>query len=215
MVIASRVVTIGIIIASLAIGLISFYVLTDFPKKEKKKLMEELTSQLINFIIFIWVGKILLNISLFVQDPLAVLAYPGDSGAFYMAVLFMAVIIMYKTIRKNLNLPVFAEAFLHVFLVASFFYEFIQMMLEEHTYSLGNMVVMAILLMLFFLIRGSISRFILFITMLAGWTTGMLVLSLIQPFVTVFGYMIAPWFIVLFFIGCLSIVIFSERKRKT
>ncbi|WP_164219036.1 hypothetical protein [Virgibacillus sp. YIM 98842] len=213
MIIASRIESIGIIIASLAIGLISFYVLSDLPKKQKKKLMEELTSLLINFIIFIWVGKILLNISLFIQDPLAVLAYPGDSGAFYLAVLFTAISVIYKTLRKSFNIPVFAETFLHVFLVASFFYEFIQMILGDHTYSFGYMVVLAMLLILFFVMRGRISLFVLLITILAGWVAGVLVLSMIQPFVTVFGYIVAPWFIGLFFIGCLLIIIFSKRKR--
>src|SRR5690625_3451826 len=103
MVIASRVASIGIIIVSLAIGLITFYILNDLPKEKKKKYMEEFISQLVNFIIFIWVGKILLNISLFIQDPLAVLAYPGDSGAFYLAVLFTAIIAVYKKIYKSLD----------------------------------------------------------------------------------------------------------------
>jgi len=215
MVIASRISSIGIIFASLAIGLIIFHTLSDLPKEKKRKHMEELISQLVNFIIFIWVGKILLNISLFIQDPLAVLAYPGDSGAFYLACLFTAAIVVYKTVRKNLDIQKFADAFLHVFLVASFFYEFIQMILEDNTYSFGNMAVMAILLIIFFSIRGRITTLTLLITTLAGWTAGMLVLIMTQPIVTVFGYIIAPWFIVLFFIGCLSIIIFSERKRKS
>src|SRR5699024_4273883 len=175
MVIASRNSSIGIIFASLAIGLIIFHTLSDLPKEKKRKHMEELISQLVNFIIFIWVGKILLNISLFIQDPLAVLAYPGDSGAFYLAVLFTAITVIYKTSRKKLDIPVFAETFLHIFLVASFFYEFIQMILGDHTYSFGYMVVLAMLLILFFVMRGRISLFVLLITILAGWVAGVLV----------------------------------------
>jgi hypothetical protein len=143
-----------------------------------------------------------------------VLAYPGDSGAFYLAVLFTTIIVFYKTIRGKLDILVFAEAFLHVFLVASFFYEFIQMILEDNTYSLGYMVVMAILLIIFFVMRGRITTAALLMMTLVGWTAGILVLNFIQPFATVFGYIIAPWFIVLFFICSLSIIIFSERKRK-
>ncbi|SDI57073.1 hypothetical protein [Natribacillus halophilus] len=208
MVITSAIVSIGIIIASVAVGLISFNLLSDWPKAEKKKQIEALTSQLINFVIFVWVGKILLNLSLFIQDPMAVLAYPGDSGAFYLATLFTAIIVVYKTIRHHLDIFAFAEVFAHVFLVASFFYEFMQMVLDN-SYSLGYLVLLAILLIIYFSMREHITTLI---TILAGWTAGMLVLTFIQPFVTVFGYMIDPWFIGLFFIGCLSIMFFSKRK---
>jgi hypothetical protein len=104
---------------------------------------------------------------------------------------------------------------MHVFLVASFFYESIQMILGDHTYSFGYMVVLAILLIIFFVKRERISAAALLIMILVSWTAGMLLLNFIQPFVTIFGYIIAPWFIVLFFIGCLSIIIFCERKRKS
>src|SRR5699024_2275046 len=124
MAIASKAATIGIIIISLAVGVIFYYFFNNQPKSEKKKYTDELISQLINFIIFVWVGKILLNLSVFIEDPLAVLAYPGDSNAFYLAVLFTAIIVIYKGLRKNLNLFAFAESFTFVFLISLFFYEF-------------------------------------------------------------------------------------------
>lgn len=212
MVITSRIISIGIIIASFAIGLVSYYLLSDFPKKEKKKHIDEVTSQLINFVIFIWVGKIVLNLSLFLQEPVTVLAYPADSGAFYLAVLFTAITIVYKSIRKNLDLRSLADVFAHVFLVASFIYEFTQLVLEN-SQSPGYLVLLAILLIGFVSMRERLTTTMLLITVLIGWTAGVLVLTFIQPFVTIFGYMIDPWFIGLFFIGCLSIMYFSKRKR--
>ncbi|GAB3800344.1 hypothetical protein [Virgibacillus kimchii] len=215
MVISSRIISIGIIIASLAIGLISFYLLSDLPKEEKKQRMEELMSQLINFILFVWLGKILLNIPLFIQDPLAVLAYPGNAGAFYLAVLFTAIIIIYKWIRNKLDLMAFAEMFAHVFLVSSFVYEFLQLSLYDNTYALGYLIVLAVLLIGFFSLRGRVSIFIILLATLAVWTAGMLLLQFIYPFVTVFEYMMEPWFIGLFVIFCVSIMIVNERKRKS
>ncbi|QQK76667.1 hypothetical protein HUG15_14565 [Salicibibacter cibarius] len=213
MVITSAIVSIGIIIACFAVGLISFYPLSDWPKAEKKRHIEALTSQLLNFVIFVWVGKILLNPSLFIQDPMAVLAYPGNSGAFYLATLFTAIIVVYKSVYKNLDVLAFVEVFVHVFLVASFFYEFMQLVLGNHSYSLGYLIVLATLLVVFVSARGRLPMPRLLMTILVGWTAGMLVLTFVQPFATVFGYIIEPWFIGLFFIGCLLIVFVSKRKR--
>lgn len=215
MVIASKAASIGVIIISLAIGLITFYIYSSFSKEKKKKYTEELGSQLINFIIFIWISKILLNLSLFIEDPLAVLAYPGDSGAFNLAVLFTAMLIVYKFIRNQIDLLTFADGFTHVFLIALFFYEFFQIILGDGVYSLGYLILLSILLFVFVLGRGQVKTFILLITVLIGWTIGMFILSFMYPFVTVFGYLIEPWFIILFFIGCLPIIILSERKRKS
>lgn len=215
MVIASKATSIGMIIISFAIGFISFYIFSDLPKKEKKKYIEALISQFINFIIFIWIGKILLNLTLFIQDPLVVLAYPGDSEAFYLAVLFTAMIIIYQSIKRNLHILAFAEGFAHVFLMALFFYAFFQMILEDDLYALGNMIVSSILLIIIFVMRGRMTAFRLLVGILTGWTIGMLVLSFTQPFVAVFGYLIDVWFIIVFFIGCLAILMLGERKEKS
>jgi len=218
MVIESKAESIGVIVISLIIGLVMFYLFSDLPKKERKKYIESLISQLINFIIFIWVGKILLNLPLFIQDPLAVLAYPGDSGAFYLAVLFTASLVFYKSLRKQLDLFIFAESFVQVFLISLFFYEFFRLNLEDNTYSLGSLVLLGVLLSAYFLLRHRVTTFKLLISVLIAWTLGLLVLNSIYPFVTVFGYLIEVWFIIAFFIGCFSLLfshqILHERKKK-
>lgn len=215
MIIVSKALAIGMIVLSLAIGLVFFYVFSVFSKPEKKKYMEILTSQLINLVIFIWVGKILLHLPLFIQDPLAVLAYPGNSGAFYLAVLFTGGLVLYQWIRKKLDILLFAEACTHVFLVALFFYEFMQLMIEDNMYSLGYLILSVILLILLFLLRERVPIFWLLTSILIILSIGMLVLNLIYPFVAIFGYLIEIWFIIVFFIGCLSILILNERKRKS
>ncbi|WP_339228739.1 hypothetical protein NSQ77_02965 [Oceanobacillus sp. FSL K6-2867] len=215
MAIASKAETIGVIIISLAVGVIFHYFFSHLPKNEKKKYTDELISQLINFILFIWVGKILLSVSLFVQDPLAVLAYPGDSNAFYLAVLFTAIIIIYKTLRKNLNLFVFAEALTYVFLISLFIYEFLQLVLKDDIYSLGYLILSGILLIIFFFIHDRIKLFSLLMMILTGWTVGVLILNYIYPFVAVFGYLLGWGFIITFFIFCGAILILYEKKGRS
>lgn len=212
MAIASKATTIGVIIISLVVGVVFYYIFSHLPKKEKKKYVDELISQLINFILFVWGGKILLNLSLFIQDPLAVLAYPGDSNAFYLAILFTAMIVIYKTRRKNLNLFVFAKSFTYVFLISLFFYEFLQMVLEDDVYSIGYLLLSAILLITFYVINGRVNSFVFLMIILTAWTVGVLILNSIYPFVAIFGYLLEWGFIIIFYICCAVILILYERK---
>src|SRR5690625_3616935 len=73
------------IAGSFIAGFIFFYLMSALSKAKKKQQAEEVTSLLINFVIYIWIGKILLNFLTFIKDPLAVLAYPSNSHAFYIS----------------------------------------------------------------------------------------------------------------------------------
>lgn len=205
--VATKLSSIAIIVISIIVGCIAFYVVSDLAKVQKKKQIETITSQLINFIIFIWLGKILVNFAIFIKDPLAVLAYPSNSSAFYLAVLGSALTLTYNAKRKQMNVLVFTHSFIQVFLVASFVYEFIQIAWHNNTYSIGYMVLLTTLLILFQLIRDRINPNTLTMIMLIGWSAGLIGLTFVQPFVTVFGYIMAPWFVGLFFISCFILLI--------
>lgn len=210
--VAAKITAIAVIVISLIIGVISFYIMSENPKIKKKKQMEEMISQLINFIIFIWLGKILVNITIFIKDPLAILAYPSGSYAFYLAVLFSALTLAYKAVRKQMDVIGFIQSFIPVFLVASFVYEFIQIVWQDNTYSTWYVALLAILLILFQLIKDRIATGISTMVILICWSAGMVTLTFIQPFVTVFGYIMEPWFIGLFFIA--SFILLIERRRR-
>ncbi|MHA6252534.1 hypothetical protein [Oceanobacillus sp. CAU 1775] len=212
MVIASKAGTIGVIIISLGLAFLLFYFFSDFSKEEKKKYTDELISQLVNFILFMWAAKILLNLPLFIQDPLAVLAYPSDSNAFYLAVLFTTMIIIYKKLRKNLNLLLFAEAFTYVFLLAVFFHEFLQFILNENAFSLGYLILFLILLLVLYFLQGRIKTRNLLLILLIGLTIGLLVLNIIYPYVALFGFLIEQWFIIVFFVASLACLFIFERN---
>ncbi|WP_106497987.1 hypothetical protein [Lentibacillus sp. Marseille-P4043] len=210
MAVASKLMSIAIIVLSVIVGLVFYYVLSDETKVRKMKQLEEFASQLINFVIFIWIGKIILHFSVFIKDPLAILAYPSGSQGFYLAVLFSGFVLAYKSKRGRINMLAFIASFLPVFLAASFTYEFIQLIWNNNTYSFGYIVLLTILMVSYLLIRGHVTTRTLICLILIGWTTGILVLSFIQPFVTVFGYIMAPWFVGVFFIVSLFLLI---RKR--
>src|SRR5699024_1549952 len=93
--------------------------------------LEKILSYLINFVIFIWVGKIVVNINIFIQDPLAILAYPSDANAFYIASVLIGCNVLYNIVRKNQSGIAIWNTFVPIFLVASFFYEFVQYVFFE------------------------------------------------------------------------------------
>ncbi|WP_255247540.1 hypothetical protein [Paucisalibacillus globulus] len=213
MAIASKLTIIGMIALSLAIGFLFFYLYSDLKKEQKKKHIEELTSQLINFIMFIWLGKIVLNLSTFLTDPLSVLAYPSDSKALYFAIVLIALLLLYKSRRKSVSLLPLMESFVHVFLISSFVYEFIQLIVEDNSYAFGYVILLAILIGIFFFLRERLNVIILLIILVTTWSLGMISIALIQPFVTVFGYMMAPWFVGVIFIASIGSLTYILRKR--
>ncbi|GFZ84597.1 hypothetical protein GCM10010978_26110 [Compostibacillus humi] len=211
MAIASKLTSIGIIAFSFAIGILSLYYFSDLTKDEKKKHLEELLSQIINFVLLIWLGKIILNISGFLSDPLSILAYPSDSKVFYFAIVFITVLLLYKAKRKNLHMLPLFKSFAHFFLISSFVYEFIQFMIKDNRYAFGQLLLLAVLIGVFFFLRERIKVTILLMVIVAVWSAGMIILGFMQPFITVFGYLMAPWFIVLFFVASMLGLTFKLR----
>lgn len=205
---------IAMIIISFIIGFLAFYLLiSDESTTQKKQHIEEMTSQLINLVIFIWISKILLKFSIFVKDPLVVLAYPSNASAFYLALLFSSISLAYKAKRQEMDVLSFLNSFMQVFLMASLAYEFIQIVWDNNTYSIGYMALLALLFIMYLLIRDHLATYKLMIIIVIVWTVGTLALALIMPITMVFGYTMAPWFLVLFLITCLILIIFSQRKK--
>ncbi|SET48618.1 hypothetical protein SAMN05216389_11291 [Oceanobacillus limi] len=198
--VASKLTAIGIMALSLAIGFLSFYLLSDLTKEKRKRHIEELTSQFINFVIFIWLGKIVLHLPIFISDPLSILTYPSDSQSFYFAIVLISLLLLYKTKRKKLNILPFLESFIHIFLVGSFVYEFIQFVVEDNPYAFGYLILLAVLIGMFFFLQERLTTMMIVMVMMIVWSVGLVVLGFVQPFVTVFGYIMAPWFVGLFFV---------------
>lgn len=212
--VASRVVTIGIIAISVAVGFIVFYILSEAPKEEKKKQIDELMSLLLYFIVFIWIGKILLNFPLFIEDPLAILAYPSEANAFYLAVLFTGIIVRYKTVRNKLQLIPFANRVMFIFFATGTVYEFIQFAWNNYPYAFGNFVLFSTLFIIVFILRGRWKKSYLLGVGWGGFVIGMYVLNIVHPYVTLFGYMMNPSFIALLFVVSFGTCIFAQHWRK-
>lgn len=213
MAIASKLSAIGILVFSLATGFLTFYLFSDLTMEQKKKHIEELFSQIITFIIFIWLGKVTLNFSIFISDPIAILAYPSDLKSFYFAVVLHAIYLAYKSKVKNFSILPLLDPFLNIFLIASFVYEFIQYEIKDNPYAFGYLILLAILIGIYFFLRERFSVTILLIVIVTVWSIGMVTLAVIQPYVTVFGYLMAPWFVTIIFVMSISGLAYKLKKE--
>jgi len=204
--------TIAIIIFSWSMGFLTYYILSDSTKAEKKASMEEIAGQLIHFVIFLWIGKIILNLNIFIIDPLAILAYPSDSYAFYFAILLsgFTIVIQYK--RRKIDALPFSIAFIYIFLTASFVYEFMQVIWNKNIYSIGYLSLIALLIITFVVLRNFVHPHWLNLLILLGWSIGSLSLAMIKPILMVFGYTIAPWFLVFILIICCGLMVYQKMK---
>lgn len=203
---------IGILIGSFIVGLLFFYVISPYSKDRKKYVMEQISSLLINMVIYVWISKILLNIDVFISDPLAILAYPSDSSAFYLASFVTALHVGWKVWRGKMQDIALLVAFVPIFLSASFTFEFIQMVWYQNSLSGIYLGLLMTLIIAFLLLQERVTGWKLSLGLMILWSLGQLVLSFILPFATVFEFIMAPWYLSILFLAFLGLYIFLYRK---
>lgn len=207
MAIISKLTVILIIVISFALAFLAFYLMSNLTKEQRKQQITEITSQLINFMLFLWLAKILLNLPLFVQDPLAVLAYPSNSEAFYLAAFFTGILVYIKAKQGKISGGRLAHTFLKIFLAASFVYEFIQMTWRGNPFSLPYLVVFGIVLALFHVLQGRMNPLNQISIVLAATAAGFFTINFMLPYLSIFGYIVEPWFLALFLAVCFGLLI--------
>ena len=207
MAIISKLTVILIIGISFALAFLAFYVMSNLTKEQRKQQISEIVSQLINFALFLWLAKILLNLPLFVQDPLAVLAYPSNSEAFYLATLFTGILVYVKAKQGKITGGQLAHSFLQIFLAASLVYEFIQMTWRENPFSFPFLVVFGLLLVLFHVLQGRMNPLNQISIVLAAAAAGFFTIDFMLPYLSIFGYIVEPWFLALFLAACFGLLI--------
>lgn len=201
MVITETLISAVILAVSAVFGSIIYIMLNEAAKSKKKKILEELLSQFINLIIFIYIIKIILNLDVFLEDPLAVLAYPSDSAVFYASLVITAAVIIYKNLKGRLDLKEFSDGMITLFLTSSMMYEFIHFIIYDDTYAFVYFIVLAVLFLVFYVLYNRIEKRYLLITAVLSWTVGIVVLFFVYGTATAFGYTMRPWFAVLLAAG--------------
>ena len=205
--------SIGILVISFILGFLFYFLLANEAKERKKQHAENIVSLLINFILYIWIGKIVIHINLFVQDPLAVLAYPSDSRAFYMAsVLIMVNIYYLVTKKRQAGRPLF-NTFVPVFIAASFIFEFTQLVIYKNDNVWLILFLWMLLLIGYVLIYGKWANTLVNVIFAIASLIILCILSLIKDTVTIFGYMISPFYFISLLILVFIIIVYSNRRK--
>ncbi|MDN4493572.1 hypothetical protein [Ureibacillus aquaedulcis] len=207
----AKFISLAALLFSIVAGLLLYYWMMPASKEEKKKQMEEVFNFFINFVMFMWVGKVILNFSVFIKDPLAVLAYPANSASFYLAIIGSILLLILK--RKKVKLSAFISILLPVVLMASVIFEFIQFLQDRNFYTLMNLIFYMILVAIFYYFNEHVSELSLFFALLLSWLIGTLLMYYSQPYVSFFGYLLSLPFILLFFLFNAGVLIYMKFKR--
>ncbi|WP_208591836.1 hypothetical protein [Gracilibacillus suaedae] len=140
-----------LIIVSFVLGFLFFYWISPYPKEKTKNIIDTVSNIFITFMIAIWIGKIVLQFQTFLSDPVAILAYPANTNAFYIAVILTILFSKWRWIKSidqyYDNLYVFST----VFLTTNFIYSF----LDHILYQKNWLYLIGLILLLVFIIYSS------------------------------------------------------------
>src|SRR5699024_3441021 len=124
-----------------------------------------------------------------------------------------AVNVIYIEKKGKIAFVQLITVFVPVFLTASFVYEFFQMMLNGHSFGWGYMGVAMVLLMAFMYFHDRIGVDKIFFFLMIAWSLGQLLLSVIVPYASVFGYLLESWFIAIILVVFMLLFFYYNRKR--
>ncbi|MRH43483.1 hypothetical protein GH741_12420 [Aquibacillus halophilus] len=203
-----------ILIASFIIGVIFFRLVSPFSYSETKKRLDDVGNLLIVFVISVWIGKILVNFSTFINDPIAILAYPSGSQAFYIAIIFSAIYLKYKAIVDIQHLVHLLFSWMIIFITSSFVYEFIQVIWGSNVMTSGYYSgLLFFLLVSIILLQGILSTETLTLLALIVWSLGQLLLSVFFT-TTVFQFYLDRGFYLSVFLISITVIIYIKYGKQ-
>lgn len=193
------------LILSFVIAFLYFWVSSSLSKETKKELLNQVESIIITFIISIYIGKMVFHIDILLSDPVAILAYPSNSNAFYIATLLTIIYSFIKMKTKTLEGVLYA--FLQVFISASFVFEFFFLVLGDN----GNIlyfVILVLLLVTAILLQDKLTPVTISSFTIITWSLGQLVVVSLYGQASIFQFTISPWyFFVSLLIGFLVLIL--------
>ncbi|MDL4839673.1 hypothetical protein [Aquibacillus rhizosphaerae] len=202
-----------VLIGSFLLGIVFFRFVSPYSNLETKKWIDGLVNLFIVFVISLWIGKIITNLSIFINDPLPILAYPSDSKAFYVAVALSIVYGKFKLAKEYHQVIDVLFAWLIVFFTASFVYGFVQMIFGAAAFSWQYLGLHVLLLILFVLQQDKLSKENLVFTGLLSWSIGQWLLALFSR-TTVFQFNLSHWFYAVVLIVSVIITIYGKKVKQ-
>src|SRR5690625_18001 len=190
--------SIGLLIVSFLVGIGYFFIQSEQTKELRKKQLEVTSSLIINIVIYIWIGKVLVNLPEFFSDPLAILAYPSNSNAFYVASGLGLINIIINVTRNKVALSSYIKAFIPIFIGESLLFEFVHYIQNGTINNLTNLLILILLVGIQLIFnKQPIVKLNLIIAIILS--TVQLGFSLIYYYTMIFNYLIYTIFFIFFF----------------
>lgn len=197
--------SIGQYVISLLVGIGFYYINTQ--QIDKKQAVDIVSSYLINFILYIWLAKIIVFLPLFVTDPFAVLAYPSDSRMFYLASVFTVIHGFIAWKRNKLPVSLLVEAAIPIFFMSSFIYEFMEVVFNQYQQSWSTLILTSILLMCYVFIKN-----INPVLLVGIWAFVQTLYGFYFSYTTLFGYTLSPYYFIV--IVMVTVIIMGLRRSR-
>ena len=199
------------IIISFSIGILYYLLMEEETNELKRASLDVFISQLINFILYMWLAKILLRLPTFVKDPLAVLAYPSNSKVFYLATVFIFIHILMKLKHRKDRLHLI-RTMIPVFFVAHFLFEFIQTVVIGMKPNWTLLVFYMLLAIVYTLLNGKVRQDILLRISVYSWIVGQMILAIFTK-VSIFGYSVGLLYLLALLILTIGITLYSRKTK--
>ncbi|CQR47919.1 hypothetical protein BN1058_02253 [Paraliobacillus sp. PM-2] len=201
------------LIGSLVMGFLFFWITSPWKKDETRYYLDQIANALFFFVIALFIGKVFLNLSLFFEDPLAVLAFPSDSTVFYFA--FVCFILFAGYYRNKIKFPItgLALSFSVVIITALFSFLFGQHIFTNVSRSMIELTLHFVLLLGWILLQAKLTSRVLLGVMVTFWGMIKFLLSMVKT-TYVFTFPLASWFYLLILaIGILALINWKGKVK--
>lgn len=201
------------LLGSFIIGLLLFWLACSWEKKYKRYYIDLVLSSLLFFTISLWGSKILINWSLFLDDPMAIVTFPSTTSSFYLAFCLMVAYVMYLSRKSGFKLFMFLHSFVVIFVMASFSFLFTQYLFSNIPVSLLELSLHFILLLTWLIIHPNVQQYLLA-------SAGIVCLAIIKWMIliekgtTVFGFPLSANFYAIISLFGIGLALYGKGRNK-
>lgn len=189
-----------------------YYLQSEQSKKVKKQVVDDILGHIIRLVLIMWAIKIVRHFSLFLTDPLAILAYPSDTNTFYLALVFVLVIAWLEGRWKKKDVFSLLPPFFYMLFITLFIYESYVLFIQQSLYSFPYYLVLASILISYLIVPQKRTIWNQTWWAVSIWTLGSLVIFPVQPLVTIVQFRMTPIFALLLFMSMSYIYMKQERR---
>ncbi|GGM19389.1 hypothetical protein GCM10011351_01560 [Paraliobacillus quinghaiensis] len=197
-------------VISFIIGFFVFWFNGPYTKEKTKRYLDHVSNYLIIFVVALWISKIALHFSIFLKDPIAVLAFPSNSTAFYIAIILLSGYGWYQIKKALFEVKPFLLTLIFVLIVASFSFIFSQLVFFTSPFSVLQLGLYFVLVLLMLLVQGKVNDGLLIGISLVIWGVGHGLLGLFNQQV-IFQFSVDSWFFIM--IGLIGVLLLVRSKK--